>query len=140
MTDSLTQRMNLAAESILDNEALTAQLDEPTANSLQDWALACVKLIVQDTANLDEATAETFIAPKLRAVRLLMRSVNQWVVTGEDSLPEILEQAAQIYPNYTPPNQAQQQAFLRQNLSQEPAQRIVNLRRLVERFPSDQQD
>ncbi|MBD2040838.1 hypothetical protein [Microcoleus sp. FACHB-672] len=140
MTEPLTQRMNLAAESLLDNEALTAQLDEPAASALLDWGLACVKLIVRDTADLDEEAAETFIAPKLRAVRLLMRSVNQWVTTGEDrddragesSLNEILEQAAKIYPNYQPPNKAQQQALLKQPLLEEPSEWILNLRRLVE--------
>lgn len=139
MADALTERMNLAAESLLDNEALTAQLDEPAANALLDWGLACVKLIVQDTADLDEEAAETFIAPKLRATRLLMRSVNQWVArgdgddrAGESSLNEILEQAAKIYPNYQPPNKAQQQAFLRQSLPDEPSEWILNLRRLVE--------
>lgn len=140
MTDSLTLRINRAAESLLDNETLTADLDDAIAQSLIDWGLACSQSIATATRGLDDQAAETYISPKLRAVRLLMRQVNQWVArsgemdeqTSAASLRELIELAASIYPDYQQPDNESQQAFLREPFPIEPSGWIVKLRKLIE--------
>jgi len=141
--DELAQRATRAAESILENESLTADLDDVAANVLIEWGVACAKMIVQSTASLDSAQAEEAMAPRLRAIRQLMRAVNNWTANqrGMDaeanaaSLARIIEQAAIMYgENFTPPAQDQRDAFLKQQLesSGTPQQWIANLRGLLE--------
>jgi hypothetical protein len=45
----VSQRIERAAESILENERLTADLDDAAAQVLIDWGLACAELIAGST-------------------------------------------------------------------------------------------
>ena len=141
--EELTRRVNRAVESLLENEALTADLDDAAAKVLLDWGGASVKAIGQGTADLKDAEAEGVMEPRMRAVRQLMRGVNRWVanrqeMTAEDgaaSLAEMVEQANVIYGKaFTPPDDNRRDAFLKQlsELSADPSQMVAALRELLE--------
>jgi hypothetical protein len=139
--NELTGRIHRAAESILENERLTADLDDDAAKVLLDWGIACAKMVVQSTVGLDDVEAKAVMSPRLRATRRLMRLVNRWVARRGDLdaegsatyLTRIIQQAAIIYgTDLMLPNHDRQDAFLRQGLVESPGQMIVNLRRLIE--------
>ena len=105
--DEVTKRINHAAESILENERLTAGLDDKSAQTVIDWGLACAKAIMTNTVGLDDEEAEALTYPQLRATRRLMRSVSKWVVNlaegdveaAQNSFQKIINQAKTIYGN-----------------------------------------
>jgi hypothetical protein len=140
--DKLTQRINRAVENILENEALTSNLDDDAAQALLDWGIACAQMIAQSTEWLSDIEAEDAMSPRLRAIRRMMRHVNQWIpqrleAGSEDnaaSLAKIIEQATVIYgKDFTHPGSIQQQnAFLRRNLAASPVETIASLRVLIE--------
>jgi hypothetical protein len=143
-----TRRVARAAETILENERLTADLDDAAAKVLLEWGVACAERIAQGTAGLDDAEAERVMSPRLRATRRLMRSVNRWIASrwemdAESSaavLTQIIDQAAIIYgEEFEPPVQEQRDAFVKQipALVDRPAQLIADLRALVEHAEDD---
>lgn len=141
--DELTRRINRAAESILENERLTADLDDAAAKVLLDWGVTCAIMVAQSTAGLNDLEAEKVMSPRFRAVRRLMRSVNKWIAKRREMdaegsatlLTKIIEQAAIIYgEDFTPPDDNQRNALLRQyvELTDNPSQIIATLRELLE--------
>jgi hypothetical protein len=144
---TLEQRVRRAAESILENESLTAGLDDTTAHELLDWGIACAEAIAQETAGLNDDEAEAAMSPRLRATRRLMRRVRGWVVNrqeieagaGAELLSEIIEQAATIYQNFVPPDDHQREVFEGEwlNLADDPPQMIVRLRTFIEGAGTD---
>jgi hypothetical protein len=141
--DEITQRADRAAESILENESLTADLDDAAAQALLDWGVTCVRMIARETTGLDEVAAERAMLPRLRATRRLMRQVNLWVIRGQDMdsqgrsdlLDRMVGRAAVIYDqDFTPPSERQRDVFLRRYLefAQDPVLVVANLRQLVE--------
>lgn len=81
----LEQRFNRVLGGMLGNESLAETLDETAASELLAWGQAAAKHIVNETDGLDEDAAQDKMAPRLRALRLMMRAVGRW--TGEaDSL------------------------------------------------------
>jgi len=146
--DDLTKRINYAVESILENERLTADLDDEAAQELIDWGITCVKKIVQSTSGLSDAEAEEITSPRLRATRRMMREVDRWVVrqSREDatastkSLDRIIEQATIIYgDDFNPPDQDRHDTFSSQSLNvDDPQQMIAYLRAFIESGPESQ--
>jgi hypothetical protein len=139
----LQQRVNRAAEGILENERLTADLDDASAKVLIDWGVACAERIARSTAGLNDKEAEDAMYPRLRATRRLMRRVNSWVAnrhtmdaaTSAASLDEIIAQAEIIYgDDFVPPSRARRDAFLRLHFeyAKDPQQLITQLRDLFE--------
>ncbi len=119
--EKLARRSRRAAESLLENESLTADLDDAAAKVLIDWGIACAKAAAQGTAGLDDDQAETEMDTRLRATRKLMRSVNKWVAgyaeMDEESqvalLARMQEQVAAIYgPGSLSPDFQQLRAFV----------------------------
>jgi len=114
-------RIEKAAQSILDNEKLTADLDDDAAQVLLDWGIASAKQIVQGTLGLDDMEAEDAMYQPMRANRRLMRGVNKWAsryeILGDEghveALQKIISQAGVIYgADYVPPTPDQQNTFL----------------------------
>lgn len=106
--DKLEERIKLAVQSLLENESLTADLDDEAAQTLLDWGISCVRRIALDTADLNDEEAEALMAPRLRAVRRLMRCVNNWLSAyspeaRESALSSIPTQATVIYGTKTVP-------------------------------------
>ena len=95
------RRAARAAESLLENERLTADLDDAAAQVLLDWGIALAKTIAQSTASMDDAAAEEAMYPRMRALRQLLRAVNRGAVSDVQSQVEwaaqIVEQAALVY-------------------------------------------
>ncbi len=75
----VTKRVNQAVERILENERLTADLDDEVAEALVEWGVAWAEMIARSSAGLDDLAAEEVTSPKERALRRLMRRVNKWV-------------------------------------------------------------
>jgi len=142
----LEQRTQRVAQSILENESLTADLDDPQAQALLDWALERAGTVAQSTAGLDDAEAEELMVPRLRALRRLMRQVNQWMRGGQDMdqrtgaelLSQIVNQAQIVHgPGYVPPGPERRQAFLRLRceLAGDPTQMLDRLLGLLSTQP-----
>lgn len=111
MSERVENRLRRAAEKILGNERLTAELDDQAAQALLDWALQAVRTIAWRTEGLDDLQAEQILNVRLRALRGLMRTVSVWTAEGPGADPAqdeqrwlALRQAAQIVygPDYTP--------------------------------------
>ena len=85
--DELQRRFERAAEGILENERLTAGLDDEAAAVLIDWGLSWAGVIVIATAGMPDSEAEELLSPRLKANRRLMRYVNRWV-TDDVDVPE----------------------------------------------------
>jgi hypothetical protein len=137
------QRVNRAAESILENERLTADLDDADAKVLIDWGVACAERIARSTAGLNDLEAEEAMYPRLRATRRMMRQVNSWMAsrrtmdatTSATALDEISALAEIIYgDDYVPLSRARRDAFLRLHFeyADDPQQLITQLRDLFE--------
>ena len=137
----MDRRRQRAAESILDNESLTADLDDDAAKLLIDWALSCTERIVRSTEGLSDTEAEDVTYPRLRSMRRLMRFVNRWVrqrleMTPDESeklLGQIVQQARTIYGSgYVPPRPERQRAFGAMAVGDEPTEFVQNLRAFIE--------
>jgi hypothetical protein len=139
------ERIKRVAESLLDNERLTSDLDDSAAKELLDWGLSVARQIVQGTADVDDdEQADQAMYPRLRATRRLMRAVNLWIANQREGDAEgrdqafnsILEQASVIYGRaFTPPSEEQRATFTsaQSELIDNPPQMIANLRRFFER-------
>ena len=77
--EQLLKRISRVAESLMENERLTADLDDEAAQQLLSWGISCAKTIMQSTAGLDDEAAEKATYPRMRATRRLMRETNRWV-------------------------------------------------------------
>ena len=138
----LEQRARRTAESILENESLTSDLDDVAARALLDWGLDCAKVIVQRTVDLDDSQADEAMSLGLRAIRRLMRSANKWVserweMDAESQLGQlnrIVEQASIIYGvDFSVLDSARCDAFVRRlEHVDDPVQMIADLREFVE--------
>lgn len=141
----LRQRISRAAESILGNERLTADLDDSAAQELLDWGLSVARQIAQGTAGVaDDEQAEQAMYPRLRATRRLMRAVNRWIASQregdveshKEAFNSILEQASIIYGRpITATDDDQVVSFSSaQSLDAgDPPEMIAHLRQLIER-------
>ena len=77
----LKKRFDQVISGMIGNESLAASLDESAAGDLFSWGQTIAKSIVDETDGLDDNEAEEHMAPRLRALRLMMRAVGRW--TGE---------------------------------------------------------
>lgn len=75
----LEQRFRRVMSNMLDNESLAVSSDEGAAEEFLLWAEKLAKEIVDDTAGLEDRLAEEEMYPRLKAVRLLLRSIGRWV-------------------------------------------------------------
>mgnify|MGYP001038870165 CR=1 FL=1 len=142
LTDKIQQRVRRVSESLLDNEALTTDLDDSSAQELLDWGLDLGRRIVQGTADVeDDEQAQEAMYPRLRATRNLMHSVNRWIASerqgdrqgSSEALNQIIEQAQIIYgQDFAHPDEEQRARFLQAQSESltNPSRLISNLREL----------
>ena len=149
--DELNTRIQQAAESILENEALTDNLDDQGGQTLLDWGVALAKQVAQTTEGMDETAAETAMADKLAAVRRLLRAVNKRfdptliadLKTNDQAtleantklLDQAVEQAAIILaPHFTQPTAEQRVSVVEQILQPlaTPSALIASLRSFID--------
>jgi hypothetical protein len=143
----IKQRTDRAAQSLLENERLTADLNDEAANELLNWAIACARMIAKDTVNLNDQEAEAVMSPRLRAMQRLMRGVNQWITRQQEqdvegsanALNTILEQATVVYGyTFAPLELNAAQNFSGQQVEENPQQMIANLHTFIEQSISTQ--
>lgn len=73
-----------AANNILDDERLTAGLDDETADYLLEWGLALVAAAAADTNGLDSEGVTEITQPRIKAIKGLLRLINDWLQNGDD--------------------------------------------------------
>lgn len=114
-------RIQRAVEGILENEKLTADLDDDAAQVLLDWGTRCARQIAQGTLGLNDAQAEEDMYQPMRATRRMMRAVNKLAsrhqILGDEgcsvALQKIIAQAGLVYGrDYIPPDSTRQNDFL----------------------------
>jgi hypothetical protein len=140
MINALTQRINLAVESLLDLEALTPDLEDAAATELLNWGITHAENIARSTLGMGDDEAELLISSQLGLVREWLRQISRWVTSYQEMAPQanaalleaVIAQFSKIYPEYQPPNLEQKQAFLAPPFPEEPVQWILNLRSLIE--------
>jgi len=142
LEEMLQRRVRRISESFFENESLTANLEDSAAKELLDWALSLGHRIAQGTADVeDDEQADEAMYPRLRAVRRMMRNVNQWVASQQEgdrensseALNRIIEQAQLIYGHaFKPPSEEQRARFLQtqSEFLDSPPRLIANLRQL----------
>jgi hypothetical protein len=110
---AIQERIQRAVESILENEALTADLDDQAAKVLLDWGVEQAQAITIETAELADDEAEEAMYQPMRALRKMLRSVNKWANDPQENhLARIMEQAEIIYGSC--PNEEHRSAFTSQ--------------------------
>lgn len=77
MTDIQT-RIENAKKVVTGNESLLDMLDADGAASLLNWGLDLAGRIAQSTDGMDDASAESNMEPRLKALRQFMRGVGNW--------------------------------------------------------------
>ena len=142
MDDEVKARIRRAAESILENESLTADLDDETAQVLLDWGVAWAESIAGSTTGLAEVEAEAMMDARLRAVRKLLRLAQNWLANRPEDpaeqmaqLQNIIDQAAVILgDDIVLPDADQLAAWLEQQLNStdNPAELARYIRQLIE--------
>jgi hypothetical protein len=138
--NSVEDRRQRAAENILGNERLTADLDDAAAAALLDWGLNWAMGAVLETAAMEEEQALMVLSPRLKALRRMLRQVNIWIrdqdttlaVEQAERLAKIFHQAQLVQGN--PAEADDPAAFLNQalQLHGETSERIAGLRALLE--------
>jgi hypothetical protein len=100
MDADIESRVSKVAESILENEALTSNLDDNAADLFLNWAIAKGEMIARSTIGLDDFLAEEVMYPRLKALRRIARYIGQWVIGSGDPrelVEKIIEQARLLY-------------------------------------------
>lgn len=127
-----------AVESLLENETLTADLDDDAANLLLRWGCDCVYRIVQDAVlvgddlTAEEETIQAAIAPRMRALRRMLRAINLWAAQRDAADPDLPAQIAAHATVVYGCDLSAMTASMWPATDEQPDQRILRLRRLVE--------
>jgi hypothetical protein len=73
--DTIERRANLAAASLMQNEALLEGLETEAASTLLSWGSECAKKIVYEIGDPEDSIPEEAASSRLRAVREMMRQI-----------------------------------------------------------------
>lgn len=76
---TLEQRFQSVMGGMIGNESFAESLEEKAAGDWMAWGQIVARRIVDGTDGLDDAAAEEYMAPRLRALRLIMRALGRWV-------------------------------------------------------------
>jgi CHAD domain-containing protein len=138
---NLEQRIRMAAESILENEALREGLyEEQAATALLNWGISRAEEIARATADIeDDEEADEAMYPRMKALRRMLGAVKDIAVAEgwafedlQNSLQSAFTQAQAVYgENWRTPEQIGDQTWL--VLQNEPAShRIASIHELIE--------
>ena len=149
----LPRRVQLAVESILDNEALGDELDDEAAGSLLQWGTDWARDLAQATLDLDEESAREALEVRLREVRRMMRSVSRFAAQQAamdeagriEALGQILERAGQARASHARAgrtrgvlmggiDEGRKAAWARRlaELADQPAQAVAELHKIID--------
>lgn len=135
----IEKRVRMAAESILENEAIREGLDDNGASALLDWGTTCAIRITRETAHLeDDDEAEETAYPRMRALRQMLNIVKSLYTSeptmsqGVSFLAELLENAVLVYgANESLPKRFYWNMFLTTKV-EDAGQNITALRAMIE--------
>jgi hypothetical protein len=136
----IEKRIRMAAESILENEALRAGIDDSGASALLDWGVTCAKSITGETADLedDEEAAEASYA-RMRALRGMLDIAKSLSAGKLDNtqkaslLADLLEKAPLVYGSGKPVQQNINIQVVSTALESDTGLSITALRTLIEK-------
>jgi hypothetical protein len=133
----LSARERRVRDALLGNARLTGDLPGEAAQTLLDLGLDMARLVVQDTAGLEDGAAEEILQPRVRAVRRLLMAASRATAPAEEpeDTSEWMEQAAiALGEHFNPPDALAAAAFGGgwQALQGRPAEQIAALRRFIE--------
>jgi hypothetical protein len=89
------ERLKSAAESILGDESLTDEMTDVPAQRLLDWAVSKSKQLAEQTADMDDSTAQAQLDTTLQDLRRVIRQINKAVGALENNTPEDVGAAMQ---------------------------------------------
>ncbi len=140
----LSQYTRQAVESLLENETLTADLDDEAADVLLQWGIDCAKrimretVVVGDTLSSDESAVEAAAYGRMRALRRMLREIDEWASgqaePGPAALAQIASRASIVYGRDLSMLAAQADRLESEMaaLSAQPAHQIAQLRQRVQ--------
>ena len=73
----LEKRRKRAVEYILENEALTSDLEDAAALKLSDWGMRLAASVADETSNMKHNKGLEHIGERIRSLRRLMRNINR---------------------------------------------------------------
>ena len=136
MDEGIESRVSKVAESILENEALTSNLDDDAADQFLNWAISKGEMIARSTIGLDDILAEEAMYPRLKALRRIARYIGQWVTgSGEprDLVEKIIEQARLIYgEEFVEPDPVAKERIIQFSTSMEQVLVVLGIKNLFE--------
>ncbi len=110
-------QLETAIQALLENEALTSDINDIAANVLLDWGVSNLRQVFLELLNLPEYEVEAASHPRQRANRKMMRQAASLAANrGDDlasALTAIMAEAAVVYgAGYAPPTPEEQAAFI----------------------------
>ena len=129
----IPSQLQAALESLLENESLTADLDDEAAKVLLDWGMSHVRRIHR--LAVDTPDPEGYVSEQMRATRKWMRAVNQWTASraGKDDAGHLAALGDILVLAGVDTVPKQQTEFLRTNLSVPDPEFIARLRTFCEK-------
>jgi hypothetical protein len=82
----MEQRLRRTFSALAGNEALSDLADENAAAEMLKWSEELAKHFVRQTGEMEDAAAEEFLAPYLRALRTMMRAVSAWSAEADPAV------------------------------------------------------
>ena len=82
----LEQRLRKTFSAMAGNEALSDAPDENTAAEMLKWSEELAKYFVLQTGDMEDAPAEEYLAPYMRALRSMMRAVSRWASEPDQAI------------------------------------------------------
>jgi hypothetical protein len=136
MNADIESRVTRVAESILENEALTSNLEDEAAKEFLNWAIAKGEIIARSTIGLDDLLAEEAMYPRLKALRRIARYIGQWVIGSGDPrqlVEKIIEQARLLYgEDFIEPNPVEKEKFVQLSTDFEQVLVVLGVKKLFE--------
>jgi hypothetical protein len=74
----LEQRLRRTYSGLAGNEALSDSPDENAAAEILKWSEELARYFVLQTGDMEDAPAEEYLAPYMRALRTMMKAVSRW--------------------------------------------------------------
>jgi hypothetical protein len=126
MDNDFNRRINRAIVSLSGNEALLDGLETMPAQTLLNWGITCAKNILSETQDMDDANAEAYAHPRMRALRQMLRQINMMttarfspdLIPATPFLDQVLAQSVIVYNNaFQPPSADERAVFLNQAIT-----------------------
>lgn len=136
MSSNFAYRERIAVERLLEDERLTADLDDAAATILLNWGVRETKEIVADTEALSDEEAEAAMYPRMRGLKTVMRYVSNWfgkrgtadLEKNGELIEKIVEKTAVIHPDtFTPADEAEQRLFAQETNARKDQTQLVNI-------------